>query len=275
MMSFNASSSQAMKLLFESEEIIRLTLNNAEVQNLLIAEKNFDLIVQPLTLCDALLGVGYHLKAPTIIFNTIGTIFNIDKITGNSHPHAYVPNVWSALTDEMTFFERLKNTLSAFITDIIHALFLEPLQDKVMHEYFSDAPSLTTLKNNISLVLLNAHYTITETPRPYMPNMIPIGGFHVQPESLPQDLKMYIEEAKFGVILFSLGSNIQSADLPKDHLEVILQSFAIFPQKFLWKFEDETLEVPQNVLIRKWLPQSAILSEFYKNYFPIRNALTY
>lgn len=259
-MSANVSSSQGVKALLQSDEIVRITLDSSGVKNLLQSKQNFDVIIQQLTLCDALLGVGYHLKAPTIIFNTVGTMLNIDKITGNSHPSSYVPNMYLGLTDEMTFIERLKNTVTSFMSEVMYSFVIAPVQDKVLHEYFPDAPSLTTLASNVSLVLLSAHYSIVETPRPYMPNMIPIGGFHVRPQSLPQDLKTYIEEANDGVIFFSLGSNFKSADLPSDKLDIILNTFTEFPQRFLWKFEDETLKVPPNVLIRKWLPQVAILS---------------
>lgn len=269
-MTANVSSSKGVKALLQSDEIVRITLDSSGVKNLLQSKQNFDVIIQQLTLCDALLGVGYHLKAPTIIFNTVGTMLNIDKITGNSHPSSYVPNMYLGLTDEMTFIERLKNTVTSFMSEVMYSFVIAPVQDKVLHEYFPDAPSLTTLASNVSLVLLSAHYSIVETPRPYMPNMIPIGGFHVQPQSLPQDLKTYIEEANDGVIFFSLGSNFKSADLPSDKLDIILNTFTEFPQRFLWKFEDETLKVPPNVLIRKWLPQVAILSMLiWKLIFPL------
>lgn len=260
MMSFNVSGSQAIRLMLESVDIIRITLDHADVKELLRSEQRFDVIIQQLTLSEALLGVGYHLKVPTIIFNTLGSLVNIDKITGNSHPYAYVPNLYLPLTDEMTFFERLKNLLSSLLMDAVNVILIEPVKDKVLHEYFPDAPHLATLASNVSVVLLNSHYSIVETPRPYMPNMIPIGGFHVQTEPLPQDLKTYMDKATHGVVLFSLGSNFQSADLPKEKLKVIFDTFAAFPQRFLWKFEDNTLEVPENVVIRKWLPQTAVLS---------------
>lgn len=262
-MNTNFSLLSSITLLFKSDEIIRVTLNNTDVKNLLQSKQKFDVIVQQLTLCEALLGVGYYLQAPTIVFNTIGSMFNIDKLTGNSHPPAYVPDIWLGLTDEMSFIERLKNTLSALATNVFSTLIIEPIQDRVLHEYFPEAPPLTSLASNISLVLLNAHYSIVETPRPYMPNMIPIGGFHVQmAEALPNDLMTYMNEAKDGVVLFSLGSNFKSADLPTDKLKIILETFAEFPQRFLWKFEDDSLEVPPNVLIRKWLPQIAVLSKY-------------
>lgn len=112
-------------------------------------------------------------------------------------------------------------------------------------------------------MLLNAHYSVVETPRPYMPNMIQVGGLHIQSQTLPKELKKYLDEAENGVVYFSLGSNLKTADLPKDKVDVILNTLARFPQRFLWKFENEALDnVPANVKISKWLPQRAILGRY-------------
>lgn len=45
--------------------------------------------------------------------------------------------------------------------------------------------------------------------------------------------------------------------------KILLDAFEQFPEyHFLWKFEDPTidLELPKNVIIRPWLPQSDILA---------------
>ncbi len=45
--------------------------------------------------------------------------------------------------------------------------------------------------------------------------------------------------------------------------ESMLQAFGTFKEKFLWKWENETLQnKPENVHIRKWLQQREILCEY-------------
>lgn len=62
------------------------------------------------------------------------------------------------------------------------------------------------------------------------------------------------------MIYFSLGSNLQSKDMPDEQKDILLNTFKKFPQKVLWKFEDDDLKgKPENVKIGKWLPQSDIL----------------
>lgn len=259
--SFNATTLDMFKAVFEFDALSKLTLQNPSVQKLLESNKTFDAILLNPLVSEPLLGFSYFYKAPIIIANTQGSMPAVDSMVGNSQPYAYVPSPLVPLTDEMTFFERTQNTLSSVIFGLIGTFLYIPLQNRILHEYFPEAPPLADLTHNVSLILLNSQFSVAETPRPYLPNMIPVGGFHIQPQTLSEDLERFLNESKEGVVFFSLGSNVEAADLPKEKLVAICNTFAKFPQKFLWKFEDETLEVPRNVRISKWFPQRAILGE--------------
>lgn len=55
---------------------------------------------------------------------------------------------------------------------------------------------------------------------------------------------------------------MKSKDLGDARIKHILKAFANFPEyTFLWKFESDKLpmELPNNVLIRKWIPQNDVL----------------
>lgn len=96
-----------------------------------------------------------------------------------------------------------------------------------------------------------------------MPNQINIGGAHLrpQPSKLPTDLQKFIEEAPNGVVYMSLGAFVKSALMPKDKVAAILKAFAQLKQRVLWKWEDEKVpNLPPNVMVRKWMPQSDILA---------------
>ncbi|XP_037930368.1 UDP-glycosyltransferase UGT5-like [Teleopsis dalmanni] len=57
------------------------------------------------------------------------------------------------------------------------------------------------------------------------------------------------------------GSNVQSKDMPDEKLKMFLRVFSSIKQRVIWKFENESIpDLPKNVLIRKWLPQSDILA---------------
>ena len=75
-----------------------------------------------------------------------------------------------------------------------------------------------------------------------------------------QDLQKYFDKSKEGVILFSMGSHIKSKDLPNEMKQEILKAFSRLKYDVLWKFEEDLPNVPKNVKISKWLPQSDILA---------------
>lgn len=117
------------------------------------------------------------------------------------------------------------------------------------------------LYKDISLILTNTHRA-TSKPRPQMPGIINVGGAHIKPpKPLPKDLKVFLDNSKHGVILFSLGSFIQSTDMPPEIIAIFLNVFSKLKQDIIWKFEDDSMpNIPPNVKISKWLPQSDILA---------------
>lgn len=94
-----------------------------------------------------------------------------------------------------------------------------------------------------------------------MPGIVYFGGAHIKPpKALPAAFQEFIDNSEHGVILFSLGSFLQSSDLPKEKVDIFLKVFSKLKQRVIWKYEDNSLVTPPNVLIKKWLPQSDILA---------------
>lgn len=80
---------------------------------------------------------------------------------------------------------------------------------------------------------------------------------------LLQDLQSYLDDAKDGVVYFSLGTNIPSSMLRKEIIDALIEGFKkLSPVKVLWKYEKDDLPgKPDNVKISKWLPQNDILGK--------------
>jgi len=77
-----------------------------------------------------------------------------------------------------------------------------------------------------------------------------------------QDLNDFIKKSgDAGFILFSLGSTIKGNSMPISIQKIFIEAFSELPQRVLWKFERpmEELQVPENVMIRSWLPQQDLL----------------
>lgn len=57
---------------------------------------------------------------------------------------------------------------------------------------------------------------------------------------------------------------IRAETLPADKRQSILKALGTLKQKVLWKWENDTMpNKPNNVLIRKWMPQMEILCKSY------------
>lgn len=117
------------------------------------------------------------------------------------------------------------------------------------------------LEKNISAMLINTHFSINP-PRPLMPGQINVAGAHIQePKALPEDIQTFLDGARHGVILFSLGSIIQSKDMPIGKMRVFANVFKTLKQRVIMKYEDNMLpSVSSNVMTVKWLPQADILA---------------
>jgi glucuronosyltransferase len=61
----------------------------------------------------------------------------------------------------------------------------------------------------------------------------------------------------------NFGSNIQSSRLPVEKRSAFLNVFRKQNLTVLWKWEEDHLEnKPNNVFVRKWLPQNEVLCKF-------------
>lgn len=80
-----------------------------------------------------------------------------------------------------------------------------------------------------------------------------------------QNLQKIMDNAKHGVIYFSLGSNIKSKDLPEEIKQGLLKVLGELKQTVLWKFEEVLIDLPKNVHIIEWAPQPSILCKYIFN----------
>lgn len=243
----------------ETKYFSEMVFQNKDFQNLVNSGEKFDLVVLDLFYNDAHLVLGHLFDAPIISISTAGTNELVARATGNPMPYAYVPNKFLPFSDEMKFFERLFNAVVNFLIDFYQMG--STGHEEMIRKYYPDAPSMYELRRKVALVFSNSHFSY-ETPRPNVPNIINLGGCHVRPPAeLPADLKKILDDAKEGVIYFSLGSNVKSSFLKKDDLNNILTAFSKTKMKVLMKWEKEELpNKPSNVIISKWFPQNDILA---------------
>nr|CAH7722074.1 unnamed protein product [Callosobruchus chinensis] len=232
-----------------------LVLKDPQIQNLLNSREQFDLVIAEHFFNEAFFIFPYKFKCPSVILAPGPMTVFTNHLMGNPAPSSYVPSILADYGIDMDFWQRMKNTYINLLGDFFVHFDLLPNMDKILQKQVPDAPKLTNIIYNTSLMLLSSHSSFGN-PVPLQPNIKEIGGHHIlPPKELPKDIKEFLDSAKEGVVLFSMGSNLKSADFPEEKKKAILKAFSKIKQKVLWKFEADLPNKPSNVKISKWLPQ--------------------
>ncbi|KAJ3642482.1 hypothetical protein Zmor_025265 [Zophobas morio] len=241
--------------------VTEATLSHPNVQELLQSDEKFDAVIIQEFMNEAHKGFATHFNAPMILLSPIGACAWVNPLVANPAPTSYVPDAMLSYSSQMTFTERLTNTVFHFYTHLLYHLFNFPKHARLYNEYFPNSLPFYDALYNVSLVLLNSHPSLNQ-PVPYVPNMVDIGGFHINPtKELPHDLQQFLDDSKEGVIYFSMGSNLKSAEFPSEKRDAFLNVFSKMKMKILWKWEEDVLPgQPKNVKLGKWLPQQEILA---------------
>jgi len=229
----------------------------------LLKKEKFDLIVFGWFLNDFQIGLASHFNAPSVIISVLPAAKVMRDYVGNPAEISSVPILHLNSNGPMTFIQRVQNfvihCMEFLITNAVIYFVMKPLHKQ--HFPPDKYPSFEDAKRNVSLVLINSHFS-QGTPTALVPGMIEFSGMHIkrQPDPLPQDIKQFLDGATDGAILFSMGSNIKSSQLSTEKRDAILRTFSKIKQKVLWKFEEDLPNKPANVMISKWLPQDDVLA---------------
>ncbi|VEN52517.1 unnamed protein product [Callosobruchus maculatus] len=243
------------------ESVQELFIKSKEVRALMNNETTFDLVMVE-ALFPQLLIFGELFQCPTVILMSLGGSDRIHRGLGNSiHPIVH-PDIMLPFFRDLGFKERLTSVLS-----FLHLRFKAFLQGRTkrtdfLKKYFGkNAPDVSQLIDKVSMTFFNSHPAL-DGARAVGPNTINFGGMvHIrEPQPLPKDLEEFLNTSKEGVVYFSLGSNVKSADLGQDKFEAIAQALGELPYKVLWKYEsDDIPQKPKNIKFVKWTPQQDVL----------------
>ncbi|XP_076275158.1 UDP-glycosyltransferase UGT5-like [Rhynchophorus ferrugineus] len=249
----------ASSILFKSSND---TMHHPKIKQLLNSNEKYDAVVMKHSHNDALKIFSAVFNCPVIILSDVGPNNLINSVVGNPNEISYIRHYNTPGNPEqpMTFLERRYNLIlymAEYLCAQYHTL---PVHQRILESVINNPPEITDLYNNVSLVLLNSHTSIY-TPQPLVPNMVEIGGYHIDPpKKLPQDLQHFLDDAKDGVIYFNMGSILQGKDMPEDRKKILVNVLGRLKQKVIWKFEEDLPGKPSNMLIKKWLPQQDILA---------------
>ncbi|CAI5672437.1 unnamed protein product [Oreochromis niloticus] len=218
-----------------------------------LQDTKFDLMLTDPGLTIGVL-LGTYLKLPMVFIYTGEGHFTIAP-----SPMSYVPVPGSELHDQMDFLERIKNMLHYLYSAIEQHLIINPAYSDLLQRHFPPGTDLLSLQRRADIWLFRADF-VFEFPRPTMPNVVYVGGFHCKKaQPLPAELEAFVQSSgEHGVVVMSLGTLISV--LPRKVTEAIAAAFAELPQKVIWRFVGEKpSSLGNNTLLLEWLPQNDLL----------------
>ncbi|XP_069681767.1 UDP-glycosyltransferase UGT5-like [Periplaneta americana] len=242
-------------------DVCETTLPAAPIQELMKSQEKYDLIITELFNTDCMFGFVHKFKVPFIsIATSVLMPWSSERFANPENP-SYIPHHFLGHSDRMTFFERMLNVFYQETTKWAYHKYMDIPTQKIARKYFGESlPPLADIARNTSLLLVNSHFSLNQ-PRPFVPNIVEVGGMHITPpKPLPQDLKKFLDDSKQGVVYFSFGSMVKMTTLPEEKRQAFMQAFAALPERFLLKWEEESFPgKPENVKLVRWPPQVDVL----------------
>ncbi|XP_040897848.1 UDP-glucuronosyltransferase 2C1-like isoform X2 [Toxotes jaculatrix] len=237
-------------------EYVSAMLGDRELMRTMVDSK-FDLV-----LTDPCWGGGIilakYLNLP-LVYNVRWALATDGHLAFAPSPISYIPITGSGYTDQMTFFQRVKNVILHIITQMQDHLVAKLVYQDICDKHLGPDNNYNQLMLTADIWLMRVDF-VFEFPRPTMPNVIYMGGFQCKPaKPLPQHLEDFVQSSgEHGVILMSLGTFV--SELPADMTNEIAAAFAKLPQKVIWRYKgDRPTTLGNNTLLVDWMPQNDLL----------------
>nr|ARX71988.1 ecdysteroid UDP-glucosyltransferase [Erinnyis ello granulovirus] len=239
-------------------DMIAQQFTNENVTTLLSNKNNYyDLVV-----VEAYMGLnlvyGHFYDAPIIMFSS-GYATNDNLHTMNrfvKYDHNVYPNMWrSSFSSDAKLITSIEERLDREWTK------LEYVQDDRLKKVFGeDTPSIATLKKSVKMLFINVPH-IFDNNRPVGENVQYLGGVHLKtPRPVYDRLLNHFLNQHDIVVYVSFGSTSNPNNMVNELLDRFVRVFRRIPYGVVWKIDtNHTLNLPRNVITRRWLPQRDIL----------------
>lgn len=252
-------------------EFLESTLEHENMQKLIHSDETFDILLVEHFNFDGFLALGPHFGVPTGMISAVGPSVSSNYLVGAPNIPSYMGPLVLEPPYHTTFWKRAYSFIIYILDEIIRYVYVFPAQDKILRKYIPTSPNIYDVVYNTSLVIYNSDCGFNQ-PMPTAPNVVEIGGFHVRPpKKLPDDLQKVLDNAPNGVVYFSMGSVLKSKLFPVDQRREILTVLSKLKETVLWKFEEDLADLPPNIIIRSWFPQSDLLGKNIFRFFLIRS----
>ncbi|XP_045329796.1 UDP-glucuronosyltransferase 2A3 isoform X3 [Leopardus geoffroyi] len=224
-----------------------------------LQETNYNvMVIDPVLPCGEL--IAELLAVPFVYTLRYSMGYKLEKYCGKLPvPLSYVPVTVSALSDRMTFLERVKNLMFSTFFDF----WIQQYNTQLWDQFYSDAlgrpTTLCEVMGKAEIWLIRTYWDF-EFPRPYLPNFEFVGGLHCKPaKPLPKEMDEFVQSSgEDGIVVFSLGSMVRN--LSDEKANLIASALAQIPQKVLWRYKGKKpATLGANTRLYDWIPQNDLL----------------
>lgn len=159
---------------------------------------SFDLVMIETFCQEYTVAIGHKFNAPVI--NLVPAIIwtSVSKWLHVPSTFSYLPDpdIYLTSIDDLSFMDRLKNTINGFLQLYVEDYIYLPKMKAVMNKYFTyegweSRPPLEMLLNNVSVTLMNAPYAVGLS-RPYLPGVIEVGGMHIREQKPLSEVQNHV-----------------------------------------------------------------------------------
>ncbi|XP_045690196.1 UDP-glucuronosyltransferase 2A3-like isoform X2 [Phyllostomus hastatus] len=246
----------------ETTEILKIMCEGAVYNQTFmkkLQETNYDvMLIDPVLPCGEL--IAELLKVPFVLTLRISTGGMKEKHCGKlPAPPSYVPVQMVALTDQMSFLERVKNTMLSVFFDFWIRDYDIHFWDQFYSKALGRPTTLCETLGKAEIWLIRTYWDF-EFPRPYLPNFEFVGGLHCKPtKPLPKEIEKFVQSSgEDGIVVFSLGSVVHY--ITEEKANLIASALAQIPQKVLWRHSGKKpATLGANTQLYDWIPQNDLL----------------
>ncbi|CAH0596440.1 unnamed protein product [Chrysodeixis includens] len=238
--------------------------------------QRFDIVIADLFESEVCAGLSVVYDCPFIWFYSMGAHWHVLRLIDEGRNPAYDPDYLTTTVAPFSFLERTEQLWARIKYTVLKTFITMPAEKKMYEEIFTPLvakrgrtlPEYEDVIYNASIIFGNEHNAVKR--RPSTPqNFKYIGGMHIPDPvtPLPKKLQDLMDNAKHGVIYFSMGSFFKSKHLPKSLVRGLVKTFGELKETVLWKFEEDLPDLPSNLHILHWAPQSSILAHKNLKFF--------
>ncbi|XP_012217600.2 UDP-glucosyltransferase 2-like [Linepithema humile] len=249
------------KNMWEANELCEQQLFSSAIDKLIASNKTFDAVIIEQLWFQCYYALVKHYNFPVLMgFLSVGNLPYVMDSVGNPDDPNLNPDMAYPFTDRMTINERIWNTLYTTWTRLYYRYWHLPRAQRIANVW-APGTSVYDIDKNFSLVILGNNH-VFGYPKPLLPHVIEVHSLQIsnKPELLPKEIREFLDNAQDGAIYFSLGSNLQTHQLPAGTLTALCNALGSLKQRVLWKHDGNMAIHPANIKFVKWVPQQAVLA---------------